>query len=128
MQKCTELVHSCVCVCVKQSDKLYITTDAFLGRNLATSPHSGLRHQSSNATVPIRTSTNYAMSRITFETRHAGCTKVQGDKLHLQTFLRNKYSVASRVELFTIFTYDLKVIAFMLNHLFCVLMRQNNTM
>lgn len=70
MQKHSELFDSCVCVCVKQSDKLYVTTDAFLDQKLATAPHSGLHHQSSNATIP--TSANNAAFRFTFETRHAG--------------------------------------------------------
>ena len=64
-----------MCVCVKQSDKLYVTTDAILDQNLVTAPHSGLRHQSSNATIPA--SANDAVFRSTFETHHVGRTNVQ---------------------------------------------------
>ena len=59
-----------MCVCVKQSDTLYVTTDAFLDQKLATAPHYGLRHQSSNTTIP--TSADDAVFRFTFATRHAG--------------------------------------------------------
>jgi len=77
-----------VCVCVKQSDKLYVTTDAFPHQKLATAQHSDLRHQSSNATIP--TSANDAVFRFAFETRHAGWTRVQGAYATLTDFSRKK--------------------------------------
>jgi len=94
-----------VCVFVKQSEKLYVTTDEFLDQKLATAPHSGLRHQSSNAT--IRTSANDAVFRFAFETRHAGWTNVQGAYTTLTDFFEKQ--IFSSVTCRVIYNFDLRL-------------------
>jgi hypothetical protein len=52
---------------------------------------------------------------------------VQEAHTSLTDLLRNKYSIVLLVESFIIFTYDLRVNAFMLNHLCGVSMLYKNT-